>query len=104
MLNYNVSLPEGFEPTRRSLPNLTDMERRGAFEQLLSISKDGVLPRSSFAIIARKFHCHARTIKRIWNRGQASMASGSTASNVSAQIRGKPLQNTYYINLQVYQF
>ncbi|OQR89047.1 hypothetical protein ACHHYP_06502 [Achlya hypogyna] len=67
--------------------NLTDLERCGVYQQLLDMTQGGTLPCTAFRDVSRQFNCNPRTVKRIWIRGQESVAAGSLAAIVSSKIR-----------------
>ena len=84
--DYNVANQGRSDPGARR--NLTDIERRGIYQQLLERTENGVLPCTAYREVARRFGCNPRTVKRVWLCGQASIAAGSPAGNVRSQIRG----------------
>jgi hypothetical protein len=84
--------------------NLTNIERRGVYQQLLDMTEGGELPCTAFRDVARRFGCHPRTAKRVWIRGQASIAAGSPAAIVASQIRGMSSDNRYFITCCEYRF
>ncbi|MFI5421594.1 MAG: hypothetical protein ACHQ1H_11555 [Nitrososphaerales archaeon] len=76
-------------PTNNRKKNLTDSQRRGVYEFLLTRSKNGALQSGSLKATAAQFGVTTRTISNIWSRGKASVANGSVSADVSSRIRGK---------------
>ncbi|OQR85793.1 hypothetical protein ACHHYP_20544 [Achlya hypogyna] len=72
----------------RARSNLTEHERRGVYDRLLAVSVDDLLPRTAYREVAEHFHCSPCTVKRVWARGQRSIAAGSLATVVTSKICG----------------
>ncbi|KAH9155440.1 hypothetical protein AeRB84_002581 [Aphanomyces euteiches] len=69
--------------------NLTESERRRVYCELLASTNDGNLAPGTFGKIAQQFGCHAKTVQRIWDRGQASIREGAMGANVDSKRKGK---------------
>ncbi|ETK90430.1 hypothetical protein L915_05809 [Phytophthora nicotianae] len=57
-------------------PNLSDIERKAAIDELLWISINGTLPRGTYAKVATGMGCDPTTISAIWNRYAATGDTG----------------------------
>lgn len=69
--------------------NLSDAERRAIYEFLLKCWNGSKLAHGSFKEAAMKFNVCDRTIRRIWKRGELSLANGNLCADVSSRIPGK---------------
>ncbi|ETL97015.1 hypothetical protein L917_05629 [Phytophthora nicotianae] len=84
------TVTSGFTPQRHPLrpnyldsphqsmtkPNLSDIERKAAIDELLWISINGTLPRGTYAKVATGMGCDPTTISAIWNRYAATGDTG----------------------------
>ncbi|KAF0690738.1 Aste57867_17890 [Aphanomyces stellatus] len=80
----SAAVPDPHERRR----NLSDVDRRTAYEMLLEAAANGVLPRGTFVNTAHHFGCHADTISRIWSRARESLAAGAAIADTAARIKG----------------
>lgn len=76
-----------FTNKKPTMPNLDEDSRRAIVNEALKRSNDGVLPRGTFASLARVFSVNRHTVERIWHRYQASVAAGNTAGDISSRIK-----------------
>ncbi len=77
--------------------NLTAPERRGVYCEFLASSLDGVITVGAFDKVASQFGCHARTVRRIWAIGQASLLAGAVVADVDSKRKGKSCIFQYFI-------
>ncbi|ETV80776.1 hypothetical protein H257_06259 [Aphanomyces astaci] len=68
--------------------HLSFAHRRTAYETLLSVAVDGVLPRGALTELAQKFRCHPRTISRLWTQARLSLHDVHHAADVASKTKG----------------
>lgn len=68
--------------------NLTDDERNGVLQSLLSAEKEGKLPKGVIGAVAAKFNVHRHTISRIWTKAKADFKAGMKFADVRSRIKG----------------
>ena len=75
--------------------NLSNDERKGVVEFLLASLVNGKIPHGMFQKAAEKFSCTRWTIKRIWDRYNASKEAGKVYGNVDSQIKARSGRKGY---------
>ncbi|ETN22044.1 hypothetical protein PPTG_20876 [Phytophthora nicotianae INRA-310] len=68
-------------------PNLSDIERKAAIDELLWISINGTLPRGTYAKVATGMGCDPTTISAIWNRYAATGDTGVRGGEWISRIK-----------------
>ncbi|ETV73042.1 hypothetical protein H257_12079 [Aphanomyces astaci] len=68
--------------------HLSFAHRRTAYETLLSVAVDDVLPRGALTELAQMFSCHPRTISRLWTQVRLSLRGGHCAADVASKTKG----------------
>ncbi|KAF0702012.1 hypothetical protein AaE_016180 [Aphanomyces astaci] len=58
------------------------------YAKLLECSVGGELPYGVLTSIAKRFHCHPRTVKRLWDQGRLSERSNGGVAVVASNIKG----------------
>ncbi|ETV71545.1 hypothetical protein H257_13209 [Aphanomyces astaci] len=78
--------PSGTSRTLRK--HLSFAHRRTAYETLLSVAVDGLLPRGVLTELAQIFRCHPRTISRLWTQARLSLHRGHCAADAASKTKG----------------
>lgn len=77
------------DPSDERKRNLTDQERNGVLQLLLSVSISGKLPTGAISDTASKFNVSTKTISRIWKRAQNCFDQGMINADVASNIKKK---------------
>ncbi|RHZ02610.1 hypothetical protein DYB26_010705 [Aphanomyces astaci] len=84
--------------------HLSFAHRRTAYETLLSVAFDGVLPRGALTELAQMFRCHPRTISRLWTQARLSLRGGHCAADVASKTKGNSLKPGILLIYEVVHF
>ena len=69
--------------------------RHAIFSRLQQVCVRGRLPRGALRDLALTYGCHERTIRRVWDQGQASILDGAAAVDVASKMAGIDSNDEY---------
>lgn len=75
--------------------SLTDDQRLAIYHSLLASSDNGKLKHGSLTGVAKQFGVSAQTVRRVWRRGQSSVAKGAVVADVRARTKGNSGRKGY---------